>query len=334
MKDETQLIERIARLIPSFQRGKRLRRGSVVGIGDDAAVVRPHPGREWVLTVDAFLEGVHFLADRHPTNSVGYKALVRATSDLAAMGAAPRFFLLTLALPKARTGAWFEQLLRGMAQAARSLGLTLIGGDTTTSASVAISVTVIGEVVRGRAVLRSTARPGDVIYVSGRLGQAQLGLELVLRGRAKDKRLRRLLAPHLYPHARIELGAWLASHRVASAMIDLSDGLSSDLGRLCEASRVGARVWAERVSCVEIPAGVRKYLGKRADPLKMALHGGEDYELLFTVPKRLVSKLRRASGFRSLTAIGEIVRGRGVSLVGIDGQTEPLEPLGWDPFRE
>ena len=165
-----------------------------LGIGDDAAILHSPAKTDWVVSCDAFLEGVHFLADRHPPESIGYKALARATSDLAAMGAAPRFFFLSLAIPPARTGAWLTRLLGGMARASRKFDIVLAGGDTTELPIVSINITVIGEVKSGMAILRSGARTGDSIYVSGTLGQAQLGLELIRRKLDKIPQSKKLLA--------------------------------------------------------------------------------------------------------------------------------------------
>jgi thiamine-monophosphate kinase len=339
LDNEAQLIERIARAIPS-SRGAGRRAGMRLGIGDDAAVVASGRDTEWVLSCDAFLEGVHFLAKSYPADSVGYKSLVRAASDLAAMGAMPRLFLLTLALPAGLTGKWLDEFLRGMGRAARLLGMRLAGGDTTKSAKISISITVLGEVAPGLAVTRSGARQGDILYVSGRLGRAQLGLELIkIGGREALPRILqsqpRLLQAHLYPKIRVELGAWLARHEIASAMMDISDGLSTDLTRLCKASGLGARLWAERIPCVKLPTartGLPRKL--RLDPLQMALHGGEDYELLFTVPRKQIKRLRSAPDFREITAIGEIERGKQIAVVGADGRSKRLDPGGWDPFRK
>jgi thiamine-monophosphate kinase len=339
MEQEAQLIERVRRAIPSRERG-----GLRLGIGDDAAVFFSRKGFDWVLSCDAFLEGVHFLADRHPPDSVGFKALARATSDLAAMGTQPRFFLLTLALPAAREGKWLEEFLEGMGRAARKLGMTIAGGDLTSNSKVSISVTVLGEVARGIAVKRVGARSGDILFVSGRLGGAKLGLELIKSGalttaNLKQKAYRKLLQPHLYPQIRAGLGAWLATQRIASAMIDISDGLSTDLAGLCAASRVGARVWAERIPCVEIPSGKRDrgvsriFAKLKSESLQMALHGGDDYELLFTVSRRNVGRLRRAPGFSEIAPIGEIVRGRQITLVEKGGRPGRLRPGGWNPFE-
>ena len=305
-----------------------------MGIGDDAAIISPAARTQWVLSCDTFLENVHFRLKTHPPDSIGYKSLARATSDLAAMGATPRYFLLTLALPAARTGAWLDGFLRGMARASRELGITVIGGDTTQSRTVFISITVLGEIAPGRALTRSGARPGDIIYVSGKLGRAQLGLELVLRGHAHDRKLRALVQPHLYPKIRLELGGWLAKQRIATSAMDLSDGLSTDLARLCTASQVGAKIYASKVHTVVIPAAAAQKLGKRQlDPLRLALHGGEDYELLFTIPPRQAKKLNRAPNAATLTAIGEITRSWQLIFVSNNGHQRPLKSQGWDPFR-
>ncbi len=324
LSNETQLIERIRRRLPARSRALR------IGIGDDAAVLEPPRGAEWVLTCDAFLENVHFLAAAHPPQAVGYKALARAASDIAAMGAAPKFFLLSLALPTHRVGDWLDDFLRGMARAARRFGLVLAGGDTAKYPTVAINITVIGEAPHGRAVLRSGARPGDVLCVSGRLGAAQLGLELFLRGLHRERRWRALLQTHLYPPLRLALGQQLARHGIASAMIDTSDGLSTDLAHVCGASGVGARVLAGRIPAVRVPEGLR---ARSFDAFELALHGGEDYELLFTVPRRRLKKLPRSFRGVRITPIGEIVRGRSIVLVGEDGRESPLTPRGWDHFR-
>ena len=338
MDREGQLIERIAKTVPSV-RGA-LRRGPLrLGIGDDAAILAAGGRRDQVLSSDTFLEGVHFRAESYPADSVGYKALVRAASDLAAMGARPQLFLLTLALPAGRTGRWLDDFLGGMRRAAVALRIRLAGGDTTRGDQVAISITVIGEIERGRALRRSGARPGDLVCVSGRLGRAALGLALMPARRRPSTSgswpgLARLVRPHLYPPIRIKLGAWLARHRLASAMMDVSDGLSTDLARLCRASGVGARLWAQRIPCVKIPPAVAAVLGGRSlDSMRLALHGGEDYELLFTVPPRRLKRLQGAPGFREITPIGEIERGKQVRLVDANGRLRPLAPGGWDPFR-
>jgi thiamine-monophosphate kinase len=332
---ETQLIKRIATAIPvvaGIPSRVAWSRGLRVGIGDDAAVVRSNGKRDWVLSCDAFLEGVHFRSSLHSPDSVGYKSLARAASDLAAMGATPSLFLLTLALPSSRTTNWLDEFLVGMARAARQLRIRLVGGDTTKSSLVSISVVVLGEIDRGRAVTRAGARAGDLIYVSGRLGRAQLGLELMRRDSQTRARHRHLLQSHLYPQIKLELGSWLARKRLASAMMDISDGLSSDLARLCDASKTGARIFESQIPCVQIP-DAPEFARLKLDTRRMALHGGEDYELLFTIPPNKKAQLRSAPGLQDLAQIGEIVGERRVVLTTSEGRTQPLRPQGWDPFR-
>ena len=337
MVQERQLVQKIARALASHPATSSRRKMSSrlkIGIGDDAALLSPAGRTDWVLSSDTFLENVHFQLNTHRPDSVGYKALARATSDLAAMGATPRFFLLTLALPATRTGRWLDAFLKGMARAARELRITVIGGDTTKSRTVFVSITVLGEIAPGRALTRSGARPGDIIYVTGKLGRAQLGLELVLRGHARNRQVRAQVQPHLYPKIRIQLGSWLARHKIATSAMDLSDGLSTDLARLCAASQVGAKIYANKIPTVAIPATAARKLGQhKLDPLQLALHGGEDYELLFTIPPRQAKKIREASGASAITAIGEITRNRQILLVAPDGNEKPLKSQGWDPFR-
>jgi thiamine-monophosphate kinase len=341
MRDEDSLIRRIARAV-SPKAGRDRRYGLSLGIGDDAAILVSRSHQQWVISCDAFIEGVHFLANVHPPDSVGYKALVRATSDLVAMGARPRLFLLTLAIPEPRTGRWLDEFLGGMRRAARYLDMQLAGGDTTMSRSVAMNVTVLGEIGSAgeRALTRSGGRAGDRIYVSGILGRAQIGLELI-RDIKRRNAVRKVAEPlhgalqaHLYPRIRVELGRWLAHHRVASAMMDLSDGLSSDLARLCHASGVGAKLFADRIPATSPSDALRKLLPRGFDALEAALHGGDDYELLLTVPPKNEAQLRRAPDFCALTCIGELTRDRRILLVGADGKRTALNPAGWDPFRK
>ena len=329
MKNERLLIEQIARALPTGRRTQapRLR----LGIGDDAAIMRPTPGMDWVVSCDQFLEDVHFAADIHPPDAVGYKALARATSDLAAMGAAPRYFLLGLALPAKRTSAWLDRFLSGMARAARQFGMILAGGDTSRLPRVTINITVLGEVESGLGIARSGAKEGDLIYVSGTLGRARLGLELLKGKQLTGNRQRKLLlGPHLYPQPPIGLGRWLAQRGLASAMIDISDGLSTDLGHLCEASRVGARVWSWKIPVVQVPRALQR---RDLDPLALALHGGDDYELLFTVRAKREHELKAAPKGLRLTQIGEISRKKTMVLCDLSGREQQLKPGGWDPFR-
>ena len=297
--------------------------------GDDAALWRPRAGYETILTCDWFLEGTHFLADRHPPEVVGYKCLARAVSDIAAMGGQTRCFLLSLAFPDARADQWLRKFLNGARKASRVLSCPIAGGDTTRRNEILINITVVGEARRGRAILRSGAHSGDAIFVTGRLGEAQYGLSLLLEPSKGislgDKRLRK----HFYPEPRLATGLWLANHRLATAMMDLSDGLSSDLPKFCEASGVGARVEEQALPRVKIE---KKY-SKKFDATELALHGGDDYELLFTVARKDVERIPEKIARVPVTRIGEVTAERRVLLARKDGAAAVLKNKGWDPFR-
>ena len=304
--------------------------GVRLGIGDDAALFKVKSGFDQILTCDWFLEGSHFLRDKHPPEAVGWKCLARAVSDVAAMGGIPRCFLLSLALPASHTGSWLDQFLGGLRQAAKRFECVLAGGDTTRRQDILINVTVVGEVRIGRAVLRSGARPGDVLFVSDRLGEAELGLRLIRNSNRQANGRDPILGKHLYPEPRLALGRWLAESRLASAMMDLSDGLSTDLQRLCAASRVGARIETEKIPSVRLPKHGR---GGIMVPLELALHGGDDYELLFTVPRGKVKRIPHSQNGTRLTPIGEITEEKTLLLVDSAGREAPLPNQGWDPFR-
>jgi thiamine-monophosphate kinase len=304
--------------------------GLSLAIGDDAALFKGSRGSDQILTCDWFLEGTHFLRGSHPPDAVGWKCLARAVSDVAAMGGVPRCFLLSLALPGTHAGSWLDQFLRGLRRAARRFGCMLAGGDTTRRQNILINVTVVGEVRSGWAVLRSHARPRDIVFLSGRLGEAELGLRLLRKGKGPINSRDLLLQKHLYPEPRLALGHWLAEKRLASAMMDLSDGLSTDLPRLCAASGVGTRIEMCKIPAVRVP----QRLGTRShDPLDLALHGGDDYELLFTVPPRKWKQIPRSFHGIPITAIGEITQKRTLLLVDRSGLEVPLPNRGWDPFR-
>jgi thiamine-monophosphate kinase len=299
-------------------------------MGDDAALFVAKKGYRTILTCDWFLEGIHFLQDKHPPDAVGWKCLARAVSDVAAMGGEPRCFLLSLALPSYWTGRWLDRFLLGLRRAAQYSGCVLAGGDTTRAAQILINVTVVGEVRAGMEVRRAGARPGDIVFVSGRLGEAQLGLEMIRRSKVRVTKPLGLLKKHLYPEPRVRLGRWLAERGLATAMMDLSDGLSTDLPRLCAASCVGARIESERIPKVQLAGKVGN---GDVDPLLLALNGGDDYELLFTASRNNAKRLPRALQGIPLTAIGEITKGQSLMLCDKDGRERLLANRGWDPFR-
>lgn len=317
---EDQLVARISRGFPA-PRGAGLR----LGIGDDAALWQPRPGHETILTCDWFLERSHFLRDKHPADSVGWKCLARAASDIAAMGGTPRCFLLNLAIPDSHTGEWLNEFLQGLRRAARFLHCSMAGGDTTRNERISISVTVIGEVPKGRAILRSGAKDGDLLFVSGILGEAEWGLRKLRKAKGKARATNPALRKHLYPEPRIALGNWLAKNRLATAMMDISDGLSTDLTRLCAASGVGALV---EECAIPLPAGI-----PRSKAIPLGLHGGDDYELLFTASPKQTRRLPRHFQGLPITAVGVITKRKEAVLRKDDASVVTLRTSGWDPFR-
>jgi thiamine-monophosphate kinase len=317
-----------------------------LAIGDDAALFLPTAGHETILTCDWFLEGTHFLRDKHPADSIGWKCLARAVSDIAAMGGLPRCFLLSLALPAELGGRWLDEFLNGLRRAAKTFACQLAGGDTTRSNEILMNITVAGEIARGQALRRDAAKTGDTLFVSGRLGEAEHGLQLLRRRRGKIDRRDPALHQHLYPEPRLALAQWLAEKQLASAAMDLSDGLSTDLARLCAASKVGARIDVGKLPVVNLPRGKnssrdKQHRAKNSSPrtasedeaLQLALHGGDDYELLFAVPQHKAAEIPPIFAGLPLLAIGEITKSRKILLVGESRVPTDLPPAGWDPFR-
>jgi thiamine-monophosphate kinase len=300
--------------------------GVQLGIGDDAALFVPRAGRETIFTCDWSLEGTHFLRDKHPPDSVGWKSLARAVSDVAAMGGTPRCYLLSLALPASHIGSWLREFLRGLRRASRAFRCELAGGDTTRRDEILINIAVAGEIVPGQALRRTGARPRDLIYVSGTLGEADRGWEHLQKMQGRVRANERLLRKHLYPVPRLALGAWLAQNGLATAAMDVSDGLSIDISRLCAASSVGA--------LVEVPALPVLQDIEREKAVKLALHGGDDYELLFTVAPRKACRIPKEFQGLRLTPIGRIMRERKIAAHADNGSVYQLRPGGWDPFRK
>jgi thiamine-monophosphate kinase len=313
---EVALLEAIRRVLSGA--GPEVR----VGVGDDAAVLAPTAG-ELVLTTDALVEDVHFVRGPTGARDLGHKAIVVSVSDIAAMGGSPRAAVCALTLAPDVEAAWVMELFGGMREACDEYALWLVGGDLSGGREVSIAVTVTGEIAPGRAVLRSGARPGDRIVVTGELGGSAAGLRLTrLRTMPTAEQLT-LVRRHLRPIARVGEGGVLARH--ATAMMDVSDGLAIDLSRLIRASGVGARLAIEDVPIAD---------GATIDD---ALGGGEDYELVATIPEAttveaLRLELKEAFGV-AVTEIGRIVDGQELTAILGDGTERALEPTGWDHFR-
>jgi thiamine-monophosphate kinase len=295
--------------------------GVVVGVGDDAAVVRPGAG-DLVLTTDALVEGTHFDVATTSARDLGYKAVAVNLSDVAAMGGSPRFALAAVSLRAGSGAAWVVELLGGMREACAEHAALLVGGNLARAPEVTLAVTLVGDVAPGRAVTRAGARPGDVVVVTGELGSAAAGRRLAAAPSGSwDEPDRDAIRRAHRPRARVGEGGLLAAHG-ATAMIDVSDGLARDLLRLCDASGVGVRL---RLS--DLPAGPRASDDE-------VLGGGEDYELLATLPPERVDGARAAVGETfavALTPVGAIVA-EGRVAVDAEGVERPLVPAGWDHF--
>jgi thiamine-monophosphate kinase len=317
---ERQLISRIRRQTDGLKgRGAPL----ITGIGDDCAVLPIAAGHEALVTTDFSIEGVHFRREWHPPGLVGHRCLTRGLSDIAAMGGIPLAAFLSLAVPVKIRQKWVDQFFDGFLKLANQFHVPLAGGDTSESpAGVLADVVVLGSLPRGKAVLRSGARAGHRIYVTGELGGSAATLDLLFSN-AKKKLLPRLFPAHFFPTPRINIGTIVREKRIATAMIDISDGLSTDLSHLCEESRVGAEIWAEAVPCATIRQA-------KVD-LNFALHGGEAYELLFTA-RPTTHVPARIAGIK-ITCIGEIKRRKKLTLVHADRTRSELKSCGWQHFR-
>jgi thiamine-monophosphate kinase len=300
-----------------------------MGIGDDCALLRPRPGEELAVTTDLTIAGRHFRLDWHPPESIGHRALARGLSDLAAMGAHPIAAFLSLGLPRelttlsGRRTPWVHSFLDGLLGLASAYKTPLAGGDLAESPIPIADVVLIGAVPRGRALLRSTARPGHLLYVTGSLGGAAAALAKLelLQPHRIPKKLAAQLAPHLYPQPRIAQGEWLVRHGSASAAIDLSDGLSTDLAHLCQESHVAAEIDAALLPV------------HPAATLAQALNGGEDYELLFTAPA--TARPPKSISGVPITRIGRILplrRNRPTVTLLSDNGPQTLNPQGWQHF--
>jgi thiamine-monophosphate kinase len=302
----------------------RARNDVLAGIGDDCAVLRLRPGQDSLVTTDFSLEGIHFRREWHSPESVGHRCLVRGLSDIAAMGGEPVAVFLSLALPRDVPQWWVVRFARGLIGLGEKIGVSLAGGDTAESPNgVLVDIIVIGAAPKGKSVLRSGAKPGDRIYVSGKLGGSAAAV-VRMQSNAKTKFNPRDYRRHFYPEPRIEPGRILREKGLASAMIDTSDGLSTDLAHLCEESGVGAEIEAALIPRASVGRPAREV------DLDLALHGGEDYELLFTSPpgKRLPSQIAGVA----LTHIGDITRSSKILLRDANGAHE-LKPQGWEHFR-
>jgi thiamine-monophosphate kinase len=300
---------------------KRWRKRGILslGIGDDCAILRPRRHQEVVVTTDLSLENVHFRREWHPPESVGHRCLARGLSDLAAMGARPEAAFLSLALPEELTGEWMERFFHGFMALAERCQVPLAGGDTAKAPMVIADIVLLGSVPKGEALLRSGARAGDVLYVTGALGGSAAELFALEQQPASFRGTSTAGHPHLFPEPRLAAGR--KARKLATAAIDVSDGLSTDLAHLCEESGLAAEIDA-----AALPVDARA-------TLEQALHGGEDYELLFTASPKLL--IQKHLGGVAVHPIGRMKkRGKGPQVtLDRDGVFTELVAFGWEHFR-
>ncbi len=323
------LIDRIARLTGAAPDG------TVAGIGDDTAVLDIGGPRLLLATIDIQVEGRHFLRGRTDPHDLGRRTAAINLSDIGAMGGAPRWALVSLALPPKLEVAWVESLYRGLAEELGRFGAAVVGGNLSGGEGIVIDLALLGEAEREQVLYRSGARPGDVILVTGHLGCSAAGrLALDAGLDPADPAVARVVAAHRLPWPRVRAGQAIAATGYATAMLDLSDGLASDLGHVCDASGAGALVDA---SLLPIDAETRRVADRLgADPVWLAVAGGEDYELLCTAPPDTVEHLRAAvkrAEDLPLTAIGRITPAAEGRRLLVDGRATPLNAAGWDHFR-
>jgi thiamine-monophosphate kinase len=322
---------------------RRIRRGCLTrpegvlqGIGDDAAAFRSDGRMVSLVTTDLLVERVHFLRHAISGRDLGHKSLAVNLSDIAAMGGTAREAFVSIAIPDGCELAYLDDIFQGMKDLARTYAVNILGGDTTSCRSdLVINVAVYGVVAENEMLTRAAARPGDVIFCTGCLGDSRAGLHLILEGADADTpQLQALLAAHCRPEPHLREGRLLASTPGVRAAIDVSDGLSSDLGHIIEESRAGARIYAARIPISANLDFFCRRLGR--SPLDYALSGGEDYTLLLTAAAgeadRIAAAFQAAFG-RPLYAIGAITDTARLELVDAAGTITPIDPTGWDHFK-
>ena len=330
---EFRLIDRIRKILP-VSGNKEL----IVDIGDDTAAIRLDRKRALLLTCDIQVEGRHFLFDRTTPYRVGRRSMAVNLSDIASMGGRPTYALVSLGLPAKLPLESFHRMFEGMRDEMSAFGAYVIGGNLArTKEELVIDVTLVGEVEASRVLTRSNARPGDRVFVTGTLGASGAGMEaLRMYGQKTPRKYAELVKRHVLPVPRVEMGQRIGRSGIASGMIDLSDGVAGDLYHICEKSGVGAEIYEARLPLPEHIGEIAKTCGRSVR--EIALHNGEDYELLFTVPPGVPERKIRALPGKTgvpVTEIGKIVEKRaGYRLVDAQGKKISLRPAGWDHFRK
>ena len=331
---EFSLIDRIKKTAGMVPKNSRV----LLGIGDDAALFKLSPGKICAATTDTMVEGVHFDLGYTSFVDLGWKVMASNLSDIAAMGGNPLLALVTLALPAKTSVRQIDQLYAGMQALAKKHGVVIAGGDIVKSRELSITLALLGECDPKNTGLRSGARPGDAVLVTGELGGSQAGLELLkstlrLRSGQEIKNKKSKLAwKHLHPTPRVAEGQLLASRFKLHGMIDISDGLASELHHLSKASKVGIIIDQGALPVAEQAMVIGKRLGR--EPLNYCLFGGEEYELLFTLPAREALKARTLIQKQgtACTIIGQVVKGGQVSIIAQNGKREKLTNQGYTHF--
>lgn len=295
-------------------------------IGDDCAVLDFGLEKDLVITADLLIEEVDFILEWTSAEQLGHKALAVSLSDIAAMGAMPRYGLVSLGINQTLWGSEFlDRFYEGWFNLAKEFSVELVGGDISKSEKFLVDSIVIGEIEKGKAIKRDKAKEGDRVFVTGFLGDAAAGLKLLRDG---NREFKTLVLRYLKPMPRVKVGRFLSQNSIANAMIDISDGLSSDLWHICKASGVGARIF---VSSIPLSSDLCRAFESSEEQLELALHGGEDFELLFTVSPEKMDRLADYFLDVQITCIGEIIKGSHVEIVFSD-RTEILEPKGFRHF--
>jgi thiamine-monophosphate kinase len=305
----------------------------IIGIGDDSCVFKTSAEVVSLLTTDMLVEQIHFLLEAIPPYQLGRKSLAVNMSDIAAMGGTPKEAVLSVAIPDTVDLEYLDALYDGMKAMAKEFEVNLLGGDTTSSPGpLIINIALVGEAQKEEVLYRSTAKVGDVVFLTGPVGSAAAGLDIILKGRGADE-WEELIEAHHNPYPQIKTGRIIASMKVANSLIDVSDGVAADLGHICTESKLGAIIEEEMIPTT---AQFRAYCAKfQENSRHLSLHVGEDYVLLGTVPEESATRLQKAleSNGCQFHPVGKTVAESGLRLEGSDGSVEVIGAIGWDHFR-
>jgi thiamine-monophosphate kinase len=341
---EFALIDRLQKILGSVSVTPEIHQRLIKGIFDDAAVFRPAAGKVQLVTTDSYAEGIHFDLTYTALRHLGWKVMAASVSDIAAMGGAPEYATVSISVPQRMSVEMLEELYEGIAGACREYSFLVAGGDTTaSSAGLVISVTIIGSAEEQKVVYRNGAKPGDYLCVTGHLGASLAGLKILLREKSRFaatlegetftpnlEPYAAALEKHFMPRPRFDIVGILTSTVCANAMIDISDGLASEIHHICKESNVGATLFERSIPVDLVTQHIAGEFSE--SPVDYALYGGDEYELLFTLTDKEFEKLEQLTN--DVSVVGRITEaGTGVMFVRENGETEPLKAGGWDHFK-